>query len=56
MHFARVSHGERCWRSGVTQITAWGTIFYLFALIMEPLQSALVPASRWWSVRSRCPC
>jgi MFS family permease len=26
---------------GITQITAWGTIFYLFALIMEPLQSAL---------------
>jgi MFS family permease len=26
---------------GVTQITAWGTIYYLFALLMEPLQAAL---------------
>lgn len=26
---------------GITQITAWGTIFYLFPLIMEPLQTAL---------------
>ena len=26
---------------GVTQISAWGTIFYLFPLIMEPLQLAL---------------
>lgn len=26
---------------GVTQITAWGSIYYLFALLMEPLQSAL---------------
>jgi MFS family permease len=26
---------------GVTQITAWGSIYYLFALLMEPLQAAL---------------
>lgn len=26
---------------GVTQITAWGSIYYLFALLLEPLQSAL---------------
>lgn len=26
---------------GVTQITAWGSIYYSFALLMEPLQSAL---------------
>jgi len=30
---------------GVTQITAWGSIYYLFPLLMEPLQSA-VGASR----------
>jgi MFS family permease len=26
---------------GVTQITAWGSIYYSFALLMEPLQAAL---------------
>lgn len=26
---------------GITQITAWGSIYYLFALLMEPLHSAL---------------
>jgi MFS family permease len=26
---------------GITQITAWGTIFYLFPLLLEPLQPAL---------------
>jgi len=26
---------------GITQITAWGSIYYSFALLMEPLQSAL---------------
>ena len=26
---------------GITQITAWGTIFYLFPLLLEPLQTAL---------------
>jgi MFS family permease len=26
---------------GITQITAWGSIYYLFALLMEPLQAAL---------------
>jgi MFS family permease len=26
---------------GITQITAWGTIFYLFPLLLEPLQAAL---------------
>jgi MFS family permease len=26
---------------GVTQITAWGSIYYLFALLMEPLQAEL---------------
>lgn len=27
---------------GITQITAWGSIYYLFALVMEPLQASLV--------------
>lgn len=26
---------------GITQITAWGSIYYLFPLVMEPLQEAL---------------
>ncbi len=26
---------------GITQITAWGSIYYLFPLLMDPLQSAL---------------
>ena len=26
---------------GITQITAWGTIYYLFPLLMDPLPSAL---------------
>jgi MFS family permease len=26
---------------GITQITAWGSIYYLFPLVMEPLQDAL---------------
>jgi MFS family permease len=26
---------------GITQITAWGTIFYLFPLLLDPLQAAL---------------
>jgi hypothetical protein len=26
---------------GITQITAWGSIYYLFPLVMEPLQAAL---------------
>lgn len=26
---------------GITQITAWGSVYYSFALLMEPLQSAL---------------
>ena len=26
---------------GITQITAWGSIYYLFPLLMEPLQAAL---------------
>ena len=26
---------------GITQITAWGSIYYLFPLLMEPLQGAL---------------
>jgi MFS family permease len=26
---------------GITQITAWGSIYYLFPLLMQPLQSAL---------------
>jgi len=26
---------------GVTQIIAWGSVFYLFPLIMEPLQAGL---------------
>jgi MFS family permease len=33
------------WRAvfalGITQITAWGSIYYSFALLMEPLQAAL---------------
>ena len=29
------------WALGATQIAAWGSIYYSFALLMEPLQSAL---------------
>jgi MFS family permease len=30
---------------GITQITAWGSIYYLFALVMEPLQASLGAAN-----------
>ena len=42
---ARLQHPAEPWGAvlalGVTQITAWGSIYYLFALLMEPLQAEL---------------
>jgi MFS family permease len=42
---ARTSKAKDPWGAvfalGVTQITAWGSIYYSFALLMEPLQAAL---------------
>jgi len=40
-----VQPGKDPWSSvlalGITQITAWGSIYYLFALVMQPLQASL---------------
>jgi MFS family permease len=45
MDFARSPEPREPWSAvlalGITQITAWGSIYYLFPLLMEPLQSAL---------------
>ena len=42
---ARAADEPAAWRLiialGITQIISWGSIYYLFALLMEPLQQAL---------------
>jgi MFS family permease len=45
MDHARAPEPREPWSAvlalGITQITAWGSIYYLFPLLMEPLQAAL---------------